>query len=190
MVSFLRLSDGPSGLATDVIASLGGALSGWEWCSTTDWCGSDHDADCQRSRGPIAEYGFLSDCEDSCLIAPDGSVEWLCLPRPDSPSVFGALLDRSAGSFRFWSVEHPCAPSTQVCAGNHGARDFDKGVNKRGRFRQHFANDELDASLLLIPILGFLPTLTPTIDCPSAFAASLTRWRYDAGWPWVASKAP
>ncbi len=50
---------------------------------------------------PIAEYAFLSDCEDSCLIAPDGSVEWLCLPRPDSASVFGALLDRTAGSFRF-----------------------------------------------------------------------------------------
>ena len=50
---------------------------------------------------PIAEYGFLSDCENSCLIAPDGSVEWLCLPRPDAPSVFGALLDRTAGGFRF-----------------------------------------------------------------------------------------
>jgi GH15 family glucan-1,4-alpha-glucosidase len=50
---------------------------------------------------PIAEYAFLSDCEVSTLIAPDGSVEWLCLPRPDAPSVFGALLDRSAGMFRF-----------------------------------------------------------------------------------------
>jgi alpha,alpha-trehalase len=50
---------------------------------------------------PIADYGLLSNCEQNCLVAPNGSVEWLCLPRPDSPSVFGALLDRSAGLFRF-----------------------------------------------------------------------------------------
>ena len=49
---------------------------------------------------PIADYAFLSDCESTCLIAPSGAVEWMCIPRPDSASVFSAILDRSAGSFR------------------------------------------------------------------------------------------
>ena len=49
---------------------------------------------------PIAEYGFLSDCEVSALIAAGGTVEWMCLPRMDSPSVFAAVLDRGAGPIR------------------------------------------------------------------------------------------
>ncbi|ANW67947.1 glycosyl hydrolase family 15 [Mycobacterium sp. djl-10] len=49
---------------------------------------------------PIADYGFLSDCENTCLVSSAGSIEWLCVPRPDSPSVFGAILDRGAGHFR------------------------------------------------------------------------------------------
>ena len=49
---------------------------------------------------PIADYGFLSDCEVTALVASSGNVEWMCLPRIDSPSVFGAMLDRGAGAFR------------------------------------------------------------------------------------------
>ena len=49
---------------------------------------------------PIGSYGFLSDCHTSALVSYDGSVEWLCLPRFDSPSAFGALLDRDAGHFK------------------------------------------------------------------------------------------
>ena len=50
---------------------------------------------------PIADYAFLSDCEVTALVAPNGSVEWMCLPQMDGPSVFGAMLDRDAGWFRF-----------------------------------------------------------------------------------------
>ena len=70
---------------------------------------------------PIAEYGFLSNCEQSCLVAPDGSVEWLCLPRPDSPSVFGALLDRPPALFRFGPEQRPGPSASQICPRDDGA---------------------------------------------------------------------
>ena len=77
--------------------------------SGTDGARLDHFA---TSNFPnIADYAFLSDCETNCLIAPSGAVEWFCLPRPDSPSVFTAILDRSGGSFRVgpFGVQVPAA---------------------------------------------------------------------------------
>lgn len=49
---------------------------------------------------PIADYGFLSDCEVCALVAKSGNIEWMCLPRMDGPSVFAGILDRHAGRFR------------------------------------------------------------------------------------------
>ncbi|MGI8559727.1 MAG: glycoside hydrolase family 15 protein [Solirubrobacteraceae bacterium] len=76
----------------------------------------------------IAEYAFLSDCETTALVAPSGNIEWMCLPRMDSPSVFGSILDRDAGGFRLGpiDIEVPAArrylPGTMVLETSWGTR--------------------------------------------------------------------
>ena len=70
---------------------------------------------------PIASTAS-SPTATGALVAPDGAVDWLCVPRFDSPSVFGALLDHQNGAFRFgpFGINVPvariCEPGTNILA--------------------------------------------------------------------------
>jgi GH15 family glucan-1,4-alpha-glucosidase len=70
---------------------------------------------------PIAEHGLIGDLHTVALVGTDGTIDWYCCPRFDSPSVFGAILDADdGGHFRIspdgdgWSSKQLYLPDTNV----------------------------------------------------------------------------
>ena len=146
----------------------------------------------------IADYAFLSDCETNCLIAPSGAVEWMCLPRPDSPSVFSTMLDRGAGSFRVapFGVAVPTArryvPGTlvlettwQTPTGWLVVRDALimaewHNTDERSRTHRRTPTDDDAAHCLLRTIRCVNGTVDLSVSCEPVFndARKAARWRY------------
>jgi len=65
----------------------------------------------------IDDYGIIGDCRAAALVSRSGSIDWLCWPRFDSPSLFAAILDRRKGGF--WNI----TPSTEFQVERHYAGD-------------------------------------------------------------------
>jgi GH15 family glucan-1,4-alpha-glucosidase len=148
---------------------------------------------------PIAEYGFLSDCTTCALVAPSGSVEWLCLPRFDSPSVFGAILDRDAGMFRLGpdGVNVPAArrylPGTMVLETSWGTRGGWIIVRDalligpwhhedERAFTRRRAPTDYDADHVLLRLIRCVNgEVQVNLDCQPSFdyGRSSARWDYD-----------
>ncbi|CUS34869.1 glycoside hydrolase family 15 protein [Candidatus Nitrospira nitrificans] len=57
------------------------------------------------------QYGLIGNCQVSALISAHGSLDWLCLPRPDSPPIFGKILDQEGGQFSI-SASIPSSETT------------------------------------------------------------------------------
>jgi GH15 family glucan-1,4-alpha-glucosidase len=148
---------------------------------------------------PIADYAFLSDCENSCLVAPNGAIEWFCIPKPQDPSVFGTLLDRAAGSFRLAPVDslvpahRQYVPGTMVLATTWQSRsgwlivnDFLAvapwhRTNERSRHHRRIPSD-FDARHVLVRTVTCLHgDVDVVLNCEPSFDYG----RVDAQWEYL-----
>ena len=63
---------------------------------------------------PIAEHGLIGDLHTVALVGTDGTIDWYCCPRFDSPSVFGAILDADRGGLFRISPDRPGVQSSST----------------------------------------------------------------------------
>jgi GH15 family glucan-1,4-alpha-glucosidase len=105
----------------------------------------------------IEDYALVGNCETAALVARNGSVDWLCLPRFDSGACFASLL--GAPDNGCWEL----APVRPIRTIRRRYRDCSLVPPELGSFVRFYGAKQLDASLLMIPLVGFLPPSDPRV---------------------------
>ena len=98
----------------------------------------------------INDYGLIGDCRSAALVGKDGSIDWLCLPRFDSPSMFARLLDSQKGGH--WQI----APV--------GRYD----VTQRYRDRTNVLRTTFHTAGGVLNVIDFMPVDAKTVKQPAA----------------------
>lgn len=99
--------------------------------STTSALGEPGNTRLRPDYWPIESYLVIGDLRTAALIAPDGGVDWLCLPQFDSPSVFARLLDSSQGGTFQLQASEPTEISQQYHEGTNVVDTFGQGASGR-----------------------------------------------------------
>jgi GH15 family glucan-1,4-alpha-glucosidase len=123
---------------------------------------------------PIAEHGVIGDLHTAALVGTDGTIDWYCCPHFDSPSVFGAILDRRRGGYYRiapatdrWTPKQLYFPDTNVLITRFLTRD---GVGEVQDFMPvHEAPGSVFRHRLIRRVLGVRGELTFRIEVEPRF---------------------
>ena len=139
----------------------------------------------------IEEYGLIGNMHSAALVGDDGSIDWLCLPYFDSPSIFSKLIDDDRGGyFRISAVDsvdnrQMYFPETNVLITRFGSSDSAAQVTDfmpvhgghefaGDPWSESSVTDECEASRIVRQATGVLGTTTMRMECRPAFGYGLT----------------
>src|SRR2546423_620794 len=133
---------------------------------------------------PIAEHGLIGDLHSVALVGTDGTIDWYCCPRFDSPSVFGAILDKAKGGHWRGRAPPPHRPSDETRSMFDGTvaywRKWLSQSGYRGRWREM-----VNRSALTLKLLTYHPTgaivASPTTSLPEQLGGP-RNWDYRYTW--------
>lgn len=143
---------------------------------------------------PIADYGIVGNMRTCALVGSDGSVDWMCFPHFDSPSVFAAMLDDTrGGAFRVFAADSPGAarkqhywPETNVLVTRflctHGVVEVTDFMPVSPVFDEHppeSLSNGTEPNRLVRIVRGVRGSLRMRVECGPAFDFARVEHRLD-----------